>query len=342
MAQQGVAACGFWSWARLLGICKVPLNVLRDQVYHSLMRFPFLTLLVTVIVFSAEAQRPDPDQEPYWARYTFVEDSSVLVPLRGNYRVYHLEAGMWWSYHEPQYPVRDLPQDGIRLLPLFRDGSPAFRTTPARGLDFPEVRLVVVRERDTMVVELSTYRANSRYDVDDRCTRIDCRRRPPVVLPFRPGRYLTNGTPFGPDGNAAGDTRTKELTQQFDQLWSRAMKEDRVIPQLNTETCRYEVDVPADLDVPDTLGRNTDVWLLRSAYCGTHLVKFPAWGTETAYRVVGGPGSGVDTTGKNAQLHFFMDQEDKQWLNVSGWPPGDYAVSLLACGNGGSFVLKLR
>lgn len=323
--------------------CAVALNVVPGRVYSPAMRRLLLPLLVTCMC--ASAQRPDPDQNPYWARYTFVEDSSALVPLQGDYRVCYLQQGMWWSYHEPVYPITDLPAEGMQLLPLFSGDQPAFKATPARGRDFPEVRLVVVRERDTMVVELSTYHANSSYDVTDRCARTDCRRRPPVVLPFRPGRYLANGAPFGPDGSATGDDRTKELTRQFDKLWTTAMKNEQVIPQLNSDTCRYQVEVPADLDVPDTLGahpRNTDVWLMRSYYCGTHFAKFPMWGTFTGYIITGGPGSSVDTTGKNAELHFGADEEEHQWLDVSDWPPGDYTVSLMSCGNGGSFVLKLR
>ncbi len=307
---------------------------------------PAFIALFSLLLSLSHAQRLDPDQNPYWARYTLVEDSSVLVPLIGDYRVYYIQSGMWWNMIQPQYPIRELPRDNMRLLPLFGSGTPVFMATPARGLDYPDVRLVVVRELDTMVVELSTYLPHASYDVSDRCMRTDCTRRPPVVLPFRPGRFLANGAPYEPDGAANPDPRTAELTSQFDELWGREMKGARVIPQLNTDTCRYEPDVAADLDVPDTTlgsqGRNTDVWLMRSYYCGTHLAKFPAWGTETAYTITGGPGSGVDTSGKGAQLHFFLQEQEKQWLDLTGWPPGDYTVSLVACGNGGSFILKLR
>ena len=309
------------------------------------MRQAFIVLLA-LFMSPLHAQRLDPDQNPYWARYTIVEDSSVLVPLKGDYRVYYIQSGMWWNMIQPQYPIRDLPKESMRLLSLFRPGAPAFMATPARGLDHPDVRLVVVRKLDTMVVELSTYLPHAAYDVTDRCMRTDCTRRPPVVLPFRPGRFLVNGAGFGPDGAVNAEPGTTELTRQFDELWSQEMKAARVIPQLNTDTCRYEVAVPSDLDAPDTTlgshGRNTDVWLMRSYHAGTHLARFPAWGTETACTITGGPGSGVDTSGKGAQLHFFRQEQEKQWLDLTGWPPGDYTVSLVAFGNGGSFILKLR
>lgn len=293
----------------------------------------------------AHAQRLDPDQNPYWSRYTLVENSETLTPLRGDYRVYYLQSGMWWNMSMLDYTLTGLPKEGIRLLPLFRAELPAFSSTPARGMDLPDVRLVAVRDRDTMVVELTSGYLASAHDTTERCARTDCRRLPPFVLPFRAGRYLVNGAPFGPDGADHPDARTAELTRQFDVLWNKAMKNDAVIPQLNTDTCRYDVMVLEDLDVPvaqGAQGRNTDVWLLRSAYCGTHLAKFPSWGTETFYTITGGPGSGVDTSGHGAQLHFTHDEENKQWLDVTDLPPGDYTVSLIADGNGGSFILKLR
>lgn len=304
-----------------------------------------------LLVLTLQAQRLDPDQNPYWTRYTFVEDSSALVPLKGDYRVYYIQSGMWWTMMPLNHPVSPLPQDEVRLQKLFGQGFPALLATPARDRDHPDVKVVAVRGLDTMIVELSVYYEQGGGEPEERCAQLNCTRRPPVVLPFRHGRYLANGQPFTKeyyvkeDRENKYDAHTAKLTQQFDVLWAKAMKEDRVIPQLNTDTCRYELDVPVDLDVPDTLGvptLNADVWLLRSYYCGTHFVRFPAWGTGTAYTLIGGPVSGVDTSGKNGELHFFTREEEKQWVDMTSWPPGDYTVRLVACGNGGLFTLKLR
>lgn len=285
------------------------------------------------------AQRLDPDQNPYWTRYTIVEDSSALVPLQGDYHVYYFQSGMSWSYMLPQYPIRDLPEQSMRLLPLLSRDRPAFKATPARGMDYPEVRLVVVRGPDTMVVELSTYFYGVPHQVTDRCARTDCRRRPPVVLPFRPGRYIGNGAPFGPDGAANGDPRTTELTVLFDSLWREAMKEDRVLPQLNTDTCRQELLVPADLDLPET--NYKDAWALRSPYCGTHFFHFPSWGTQTEYIITFNPYL-QEVKKDPVTIAFHGNEDPMQWVDVTDWPVGDHTVRLLACGNGGTFTLKLR
>ena len=76
--------------------------------------------LLELLASSLHAQRLDLDQNPYWARYTLVEDSDTLVPLTGDYHVYYIQSGMWWSMIQPEYPIRDLPEESMRyaLLPL--------------------------------------------------------------------------------------------------------------------------------------------------------------------------------------------------------------------------------
>ncbi len=297
-------------------------------------------VLFLLLTFSpVHAQRLDPDQNPYWTRYTLVEDSSALVPLKGDYRVYFLQSGMWWSYMVPQYPIRDLPEQSMRLLPLFARDRPAFKATPARGMDFPEVRLVVVRSPDTMVVELTTYFYGVPHQVTDRCAGTDCRRRPPVVLPFRPGRYIGNGAPFGPDGAANGDPRTAQLTVLFDSLWNEAMKEDHVVPQLNTDTCTQELFVPADLDRPETVYR--DAWLPRSAYCGTHFVSFPSMGPTTDYFITFVPYL-PEINKDPVRVHIPAGDHAVVPLNVTDWPIGDHLVQRSANGREETFTLKVR
>ncbi len=288
------------------------------------MRILFLLLLLFHLL-PVRAQRLDPDQNPYWTRYTFVEDSSVLVPLKGDYRVYYLQSGMWWNMSVVEYPIRSLPEESMRLLPLFGPGLPAFRATPARGKDLPEVRLVVVRDQDTMVVELSVYYRARGGEVDERCKGMDCKRRPPMVLPFRPGRYLPIGRAFNKEYYAMDeeeqvDARTVSLTKQFDVLWKKAMKEERVVTQLNTDTCRQEIILPPPLDPTKTSMR--DSWVLRSAYCGTHFVHFPLKGTRTSYIITFNPYR-PDEGKDPITLDTSARNDVNYWLDVSGWPIGE-------------------
>ncbi len=305
----------------------------------SCMRTRLTTILLLFVSIGAQAQRLDPDQDPYWTRYTIVEDSSTLVPLQGDYRVYYLQSGMWWSYMVPEYPLRGLPEQSTRLLPLFARDRPAFKSTPARGLDYPQVRLAVVRGLDTMVVELTTYFYAPPAQVMDRCVRTDCRRRPPVVLPFRPGRYIGNGAPFGPDGAANGDPRTTELTELFDELWSEALQDDAVVPQLNNDTCTQELHVPVDLDRPETDHR--DAWLIRSAYCGTHFVRFPSVGPTTDYIIDFAPYL-PEIPGGTKRVHVPAGDHMDTPTNVTDWPIGDHLVRRSAGGIEETFTLKLR
>lgn len=296
-------------------------------------------LLCSLGALAAHAQRLDPDQQPYWTRYTFVEDSADLVPLQGDYRVYYLSSGMWWTMMTPVYPIKDLPEASIRMRPLFVTGLPAFSATPARGVDAPEVRLVVVRQQDTMVVELSTYWSPMPYRPDDRCKRTDCTRRPPVIMPFRPGRYIANGSRYGPDAGALRDARTEELTDRFDVLWGKAMKNARVIPQLNTDTCRQVVYLPPALEHPETAMR--DAWLLRSPYCGKHFVHFPFWGSGSTYKITFVPYL-LDQKKDPVLLDTSPLDDVNYWLDVSDWPIGDHPVEVTGTDSSATFILKLR
>ena len=117
------------------------------------------------------------------------------------------------------------------------------------------------------------------------------------------------------------------------------MKEELVVPQLNTDTCRQEVIVPADLDLPGTIYR--DAWVMRSCYCGKHFVHFPLWGSQTTYTITFYPHF-PDQTKEPVTLDSSALDDVNYWLDITDWPVGDHSVRLLACGNGGTFTLKLR
>jgi len=302
-----------------------------------------LLLLALLITQDLLAQHPDPDQQPYWTRYTFVEDSSVLVPLKGAYQVYYIQEGHWWNFMPSQYPVVPRPEVLVRMRPLFDAPLPVFTATPARGKDKPDVKVVVVRGLDTMVVELSVYYPP--MPAYERSTIREGERRPPVVIPFRKGRFLPTGIQYAKDyytteeGQSTVDARTVDLTEQFDALWKKAMKDEAVIPQLNTDTCHQEVLVPADLQLPETKYR--DVWVLRSPYCGTHFVHFPLWGNRTSYTITFHPYQS-DQQKEPVTLDTDARDDVNYWLDISDWPVGDHAVQLIGDGNSGTFTLMLR
>src|SRR5262245_62118402 len=98
------------------------------------------------------------------------------------------------------------------------------------------------------------------------------------------------------------------------------------------DACRYFLRVPPDLDVPGT--PHFDTTIVRTHACAEQYLWFPSGGTETMYIVR------MDTIKR--ELHFFTGETEKQWLDVAGLPSGTYAVSMMACGNGGGFTLRLK
>lgn len=294
-------------------------------------------LITLCLAFTARAQ--DPDRNVFWLRYVIVEDSSVLVPLRGTYTVELLQRGQWWQYMPPDAPG-GFDAEPLRLRPLFGEGHPTFLATPARGMEAPDERLRVVRGTDTMQVYLPNHAGVWKDGIEARCKAMPCERRPPVVLVFRKGLFF-GGYPLDANaGESPAALSPATLTAQFDAVWARAAAQGSVVPEHNTDTCRYELQVAPDLDVPGTV--NTDAWVLRSPYCGTHLLHFPAQGTQTAYAISGGTAADLGTSAYQGRVAFNIGEEEKQWLDVTALPAGDYTISLLACGNGGTFVLKLR
>lgn len=96
--------------------------------------------------------------------------------------------------------------------------------------------------------------------------------------------------------------------------------------------CRYELRIPPDLDVPGT--PHFDTTIVRAPTCTKHLLRLPPQGTETRYIIR------MDTV--EHDLRFGFDEEDAQWLDITLMPAGEYHASLLACGNGGSFTLRIK
>ena len=190
-----------------------------------------------------------------------------------------------------------------------------------------------------MFVDLRSYYPGMGSLVNERCERMDCTRRPPVVLPFRKGRYHPDGVVLGYHMDRASDPRTNALTEQFDALWKKAMKEDVVIPQLNTDTCTQELLLPPDLEPTKTPMR--DAWVLRSAYCATHFVRFPSLGTATSYIVTFVPYL-PEIQKDPVRIDVTAGDDADALTDVSDWPIGDHPMRLLARGREETFTLKLR
>jgi hypothetical protein len=190
-----------------------------------------------------------------------------------------------------------------------------------------------------MIVEIMAYYPRMGSLVNERCKHLNCTRRPPIVMPFRPGRYHPDGHAYGYDMNRGPDPRTVELTEQFDALWKKAMKADLVVPQTNTDTCVQELVLPADLDRPESPMR--DAWVMRSPYCGRHLVQFPSRGTATEYFITFVPYL-QERNMDPVHIDLALGENAERPIDVTDWPIGDHHVRMLACGNGGTFILKLR
>ena len=94
-------------------------------------------LLLLITLRPVFAQRSDLDQNPFFTRYTIVEDSDQLTPLAGKYVVHYIQRGTYWTYMDAMEPILGLPEKGMRLQPVFGAGYPALLATPARGIESP-------------------------------------------------------------------------------------------------------------------------------------------------------------------------------------------------------------
>lgn len=123
----------------------------------------------------------------------------------------------------------------------------------------------------------------------------------------------------------------------FFSLFSLHKPQQAIAQPVASDTCFYELRVPADLDLPST--PLFDTTIVRSSNCKIHILKLQSWGTETEYRLTG------TIKGKTYQrsAHFFHGETNgKSFIDITNLPAGNYGISLLACGNGGGFGLTIR
>lgn len=103
--------------------------------------------------------------------------------------------------------------------------------------------------------------------------------------------------------------------------------------RIKADTCFYVLDVPPDIDIPET--PTFDTTIVRQPGCSHHWLHLPAQGTSTTYVLR------CDTVVR--EVGFYMhDESEAEWLDITQLPVGRYDVTLLACGNGGSFFLRIE
>lgn len=101
--------------------------------------------------------------------------------------------------------------------------------------------------------------------------------------------------------------------------------------QTASDTCRYELRLPANMDMGE---RWADTTIVRRPECSRHLLRLQAWGTQSNYSITG--------NGMEMSVGFMFGEPDKQWMDITGLPVGEYKGWLLACGNGGGFTLRIE
>src|SRR5688572_17627457 len=65
------------------------------------------------------------------------------------------------------------------------------------------------------------------------------------------------------------------------------------------DTCRYILNVPANIDMPSTPPFDTIIH--RNKSCRVHILELPSWGTETSYTI-------TSEAGDKRSAHFFTDE----------------------------------
>jgi hypothetical protein len=110
-----------------------------------------------------------------------------------------------------------------------------------------------------------------------------------------------------------------------------AFAEKHTPAAIANDTCFYSINVPADMDMPST--PSFDTTIVRTTNCKIHLLKLPGWGTETEYKL----------SGNNiVRSTHFSTGSGPGLIDITDLVPGTYAMSLLACGNGGAFTVRIK
>ncbi|MDQ3112263.1 MAG: hypothetical protein M3R17_20450 [Bacteroidota bacterium] len=114
-----------------------------------------------------------------------------------------------------------------------------------------------------------------------------------------------------------------------------ANKSTAISPVENADTCFYSINVPPDIDFPET--PHFDTTIERAINCKTQVLKLPGWGSGTGYTLTRN-----DSIIKVHKAVSFSAAQKSGLIDITDLPAGIYGMSLAACGNGGAFTVRLK
>jgi hypothetical protein len=103
--------------------------------------------------------------------------------------------------------------------------------------------------------------------------------------------------------------------------------QNKFTPPMPMDTCFYYIKVPPDIDMPTT--PHFDTTIVKNQSCKVHVIIFNKWGTATDYTLA------------NLKCGCRAGGE-KCKMDISSLPAGTYEARLIACGNGGSFTIRIK
>ena len=113
-------------------------------------------------------------------------------------------------------------------------------------------------------------------------------------------------------------------------------KNSSATPPVETaDTCFYIVNVPPDIDFPET--PHFDTTIVRADNCKTQVLKLWGWGTQTGYTLTRN-----DSVIKVYKSVSFWAGQPYGIIDITNLPSGTYGMGLMACGNGGGFTIRLK
>jgi hypothetical protein len=249
----------------------------------------------------------------YTGHYTFafIEDSTELVPLRGNYSVEYLARGHWWSYTDPSLPVNYAGRP-LALKPLIDvGGATLLAVEPGKDYTSTDQKLRVVRDADTLIVDLSGPSSLEAL-LQSRTAYLELPPRPPVLLPFRKGWFPVN--------HLVDDVNNIWLSREFDDLW-RAERDTVLVLY---DTLRYTFSLETDDHGTGPL----EIQIDRDPNYLHHLLRFPASGPGVVYELTRQGESGVPDPSTTQEVTMDPTGETPRWVDITAMPPGKYTVRM--------------
>lgn len=242
--------------------------------------------------------------------YAFIEDSSSLVPLQGNYTIEYLARGQLWSYMDPRTPV-NYHGERMILKSLFDiNGAPLMVAEVRKDYSTSDQKLRVVRGDDTLIVDLGRSHVEER--MLNRTAILRTPPRPPVLLQFHKGRFDLEAL--------LEETSNVELTERFDALW----KSHRTEVLELYDTARYEFSLMAEYQRVGPL----EIPIVRDPHYATHLLHFPTSGPGTHFELYRQDSLAVTDTTMSLSVEMPPNGETGRWVDVTDLRYGKYTTYL--------------